>query len=623
MAKRVMGFGTWPSPVTPAMLTSGVVGLVDVWVDGGTTVWLEARPSEGGRQALVAVGPDGARRDVLPATVNVRSGVHEYGGGAAWVEAGTVWYVDWSDQRLYRAPLDGSADPVALTPEPPAPRSWRYADMRRSPDGRWVACVRERHSPDDPHDVVNEIVVLDAEEPSKPRVVHGTSDFVMSPRFVDGGRLRFVAWNHPNMPWNDTTLMESAFDPSTGSAGEAVPLARDASFMQPDGDLVISDRSGWWNLWRVAAAADGGGERPVTELDAEIGGPAWVFGDRAYCRLDDGRLVWAVGGTLYVDGVAHATPAAGIEQFAPSGATVTAIARHAERYAEVVRFDAGAPAGLTVVAASNPMPIGPDGVSVPTEIHYPTAGGATAHAWFYPPANGEFEGPSDATPPVIAMVHGGPTSDAIPFFSLSRQFWTSRGFALVDVNYRGSTGFGTEYRNLLDGQWGVVDVEDTIAAVRWLGEQGLVDPARAAITGGSAGGFTVLLCLARGDVFAVGASSYGVADLGALASDTHKFESRYLDRLIGPWPEARAVYDERSPINHLDALDTPLIVFQGSEDAVVPPNQSEMVVEALRTKGVECEYHLYEGEGHGFRRADTIEHQLTHQLAFFQRILGL
>jgi dipeptidyl aminopeptidase/acylaminoacyl peptidase len=613
-------YGTWPSPITPEMLTDGVVGLVDVWVDGDTTVWLESRPSEAGRLQLVALDAGGVRRDVLPDGYSARTAVHEYGGGAAWVERGTVWFVDWSDQRIHRHRLAGG-DPVALTPEPDEPRSLRYADLRLSPDGRRLVCVRERHT--GPHDVVNEVVLLDAHEPSEPVVVLDGSDFVMSPRFVADDLLRFVAWDHPNMPWNDTRVVACSFDPATAAPGPVRTLAAGASFMQPLDDLVISDRSGWWNLWRVTETDDGAAEAPVTELAAEIGGPAWVFGDRAYCRLDDGRLVWSIGGTLFVDGAAHPTDAAAIDQFVARGTRVTAIARYDHRHAEIVGFEADDPSAMVTIVVSNELPVDPAHVSIPREIEFPTPGGVTAYGWFYAPHHADVVGPPDEAPPLIVRIHGGPTSNAVPWFSLDRQFWTTRGFAIVDVNYRGSTGFGTEFRDLLDGNWGVTDVEDCIAAATWLADQGLVDRSRMVIRGGSAGGFTVLGALTAGDTFAAGASLYGVADLTALATDTHKFESRYLYRMVGPWPEARAVYEERSPIHHLDRFERPLIVFQGSDDRVVPPNQSEAIVAALRAKGVECEYHAYDGEGHGFRRADTIVHQLRHELAFYQRVLGL
>jgi len=621
--RTVLPYGTWPSPIEPSMLTVGVVKLLDVWVDASgpelVTVWHEARPSEAGRQVLVTVDADGTRRDVLPPPFNARSGVHEYGGGAAWVEGGIAWFVEWTDQRIWRVPVDGSAQPVALTPSPPAVTSVRYADLRRSPDGDWLVAVRERHDPDHPDDVRNEVVLLRADGPSEPRVVFTGSDFVMSPRFAAPDEIRFVAWDHPNMPWNDTTLVHCGFDADGGTTGPVSVLAAGGSFAQPVGDTVVSDRSGWWNLWRVT---DGGAEH-LWPVEAEVAGPAWVFGLRDHDVTDDGRHVWTVDGRLVVDGVAHDVGAVALEQLAVAGRSVTAIVRSTDHPADVVRFDLDDPSGREVVIAHELPPLAPAAVSRPQRIEYPTAGGATAHGWFYPPQSTTVSGPDDERPPLVTMIHGGPTSSARPWFALATQFWTTRGFAVVDVDHRGSTGYGRAYRDLLDGNWGVVDVEDCIAAARWLADQGHVDGDRMVIRGGSAGGFTVLASMIADDVFAAGSCSYGIADLSVLAADTHKFESRYTDRLIGPWPEAREVYEARSPIHHLHRFRRPLIVFQGLDDRVVPPNQSEMIVDALRARGVECEYHAYEGEGHGFRMAATIEHQLTAELAFYRRVLAL
>lgn len=617
-----MRYGTWPSAITPAMLTTGEVRLLDVWADGDRTVWHEARPTEAGRQPLVTAD-DGERRDLFPAPFSARSAVHEYGGGAAWVEGGVAWFVNWDDQRVWRVPVDGSADPVALTPEPATPRTIRYADLRLSPDGEWLVAVRESHpaggadAPD--HAVTNDVVVVRAHEPSEPTVVFSGTDFVMSPRFARPDEIRVVAWNHPHMPWNDTTLIRCSFDHRTGTAGPPTVLASGASFMQPVAATVISDRSGWWNLWEVTDH----GEHPLWPSDTEIGGPAWVFGQRDHQLTADGRHVWSSGGRLVVDGERHDVGAAALEQLAVHGTTVTAIVRSTTHPAEIVRYDLDDPRRADVVVAHAPVPIAADDVSVPERIEFPTAGGAIAFAWFYPPARASVVGPPGERPPLITMIHGGPTSSARPWFSLATQFWTTRGFAVVDVDHRGSTGYGTAFRDLLDGQWGVVDVEDCIAAARWLADAGRVDRDRMVIRGGSAGGFTVLSCLAGGGVFAAGACAYGIADLSLLAVDTHKFESHYTDRLIGPWPEARAIYEDRSPIHHLDRFDRPLIVFQGLDDRVVPPNQSEAIVAALRGRGVECEYHAYAGEGHGFRRAETIEHHLTSEVAFYRRVLDL
>ena len=623
MSRTELPFGTWPSTITPAMLTAGDAKLLDVWVtvddDRHVTVWHEARPAEAGRQPLVTLDADGSPRDLLHAPFSARSAVHEYGGGAAWVEDGIAWFVNWDDQRIWRVPVDGRGEPVPLTPEPPEPRSIRYADMRRSPDGAWLVAVRERHSTSDPHDVVNDVVLVPAHEPGEPRVVHAGPDFVMSPRFVGPDEIRFVAWNHPNMPWNDTSLLSCSFDPATGASDPAITLAGGASFMQPVGETVISDRSGWWNLWRITRHE----EVPLWPAEREVGGPAWVFGLRDHDVAADGRHVWSADGRLVIDGTPHDIGAAAIEQIVTTGASATAIVRSTTHPAEIVRFTLDEPIAAEVVVAHQPVPIGPADIAVPERIEFPTPDGSTAYAWFYPPISSTAVAPAGELPPLVTTIHGGPTSCARPWFALATQFWTNRGFAVVDVDHRGSTGYGTAFRDLLDGNWGVVDVEDCIAAATWLADDGRVDRDRMVIRGGSAGGFTVLACLAFGDAFAAGACSYGIADLSLLAGDTHKFESRYTDRLIGPWPAARDVYESRSPIHHLDRFDRPLIVFQGLDDRVVPPNQSETIVAALRDRGVECEYHAYEGEGHGFRRSETIEHQLTSELAFYRRVLGL
>ncbi len=612
-------YGTWPSPVTPEMLTHGSVGLVDVWFDGDETVWLESRAAEQGRLQLVAAGRDGVARDLLPDGFSARSMVHEYGGGAAHVAGGAAWFVNFADQQVYYLALHESAAPVALTAPPAEPRAVRYADLRVSPDGSRLVCVRERHLGPEAADVVNDLVVLPAMPGAAditPVVVHDGTDFVMSPAWIDDRTIRCITWDHPNMPWDDTALVEITLD-ATGPRADV--LASGCSMMQPDGRYVISDRSGWWNLWSIGAD----GATAVDPADHEIGGPAWVFGLRDYAVLADGSPVYAVAGTLHVRGAAHPTDAMTIEQFTATGDTVTAIARYADRNPAVIRFDAATPSEYHVVVASRPTGLAAADISVPEPIRYPTPGGTDAYGWFYPPTNAAFDGPDGAQPPLVVMIHGGPTSNAVPTFALAKQFWTSRGFAVVDVDHRGSTGYGTAFRRLLHGAWGVVDVQDCAAAATWLADQGRVARSRLVIRGGSAGGFTVLASLATTAAYAGGADLFGIADLSALAADTHKFECRYLDSLLGPWPAAEAVWRERSPITHLDRFDTPLIVFQGADDKVVLPSQSELIVRSLRAKGVRCEYHLYEGEGHGFRQAATIVAQLTSELAFYRDLLGL
>lgn len=611
-------FGTWPSPVTPEMLTEGAARIDDVLVVGDVTYWLENRPAEAGRLQIVRRDADGSVSDVLPDGFSARSGVHEYGGGAAWVQGGAVWFVNWADQRLYV--IIGEAPPVALTPSPDTPRAQRYTDIRLSPAGGWIVCVAERHGA---HDVRNEVIALRALEPSEPTVLFGGTDFVMSPRFVDAARLRWIAWDHPNMPWNETSLREASFDETTGTlVGEPRVLATGGSLMQPVGESIISDRTNWWNVWHVGTD---GAAAPLAPLDAEVGGPAWIFGLRDYVTTPDDRPAFSIGGDVHVGSTVTRTDAVSLRQWTlhDDGTTVTAIAAYADCHPAIVRFSLDDPATMTTVVAGRPLGFGVENVSRARSIAYPTTGGRTAYGWYYAPVSSAWGAPDGALPPLVVRIHGGPTADSVPDLSLGTQFWTTRGFAVVDVNHGGSTGFGRDVRDQLDGQWGVVDVDDCCAAAQWLAQQGLADPTRMVIRGGSAGGFTVLSALAFRDVFAAGASSYGVADLSALAADTHKFESRYTDRLIGPWPEARDLYEARSPIHHIDGFRRPLIVFQGLDDMVVPPSQSEMIVDALRAKGVECEYHAYEGEGHGFRRAETIQHALSRELAFYRRVLEL
>jgi dipeptidyl aminopeptidase/acylaminoacyl peptidase len=581
---------------------------------------------------LVRLDFDGMAADVLPDDWNARTAVHEYGGAAWWVRDGVTWLARWDDQRLYRlAPGDGQ--PLAVTASPEVPRSERWADGDISRDGQWLACVRERHAAGgSPADVVNEIVRMRARDAGDVEVlVHGP-DFVAGPRWrADGGALCWVEWDHPDMPWDSTRLLVGP------GSGDAVLVAGGPgeSVLQPrwhaDGSLwFISDRTGWWNLYRWAADR---GVEPMVVLDGEIGEPAWVLGESRYAFLADGRVAFAYsqagfdhlavrrdGGEI----VDLDVPYASIESVQAQGDAVVFIGASPTSEPAVVRVavDGTTVGRVELLRAPRDLGLDPADLSVPQPITFPTAGDAVAHGLFYPPANRRFTGPPGTRPPLLVMIHGGPTGVATPVLRVNLQYWTSRGFAVVDVNYRGSSGYGRRYRDLLRGGWGVVDVEDCVAAARWLADEDLVDRDRLCIRGGSAGGFTVLTALALGNTFAAGASHYGVADLEALACDTHKLESRYLDGLIGPYPERRDLYEDRSPINHLDRFDRPLIVLQGLDDPVVPPNQSEMVVAALRAKGVPVAYVPFEGEQHGFRRAENIRRALDAELSFYAQVLG-
>lgn len=636
-----MAFGSWPTPITSEMVVAASVRLSEVRVDGADVVWAEARPDEGGRTQLVRRGADGTTADLLPADRNARTAVHEYGGGAWWVRDGVTWFTDWADQRLYR--LVPGGEPAPITPEPATPRADRYADGVLDPDGEFIVCVRERHgagraSGAPSTDVRNEIVRLRADAPGEPEVLVSGPDFVAAPRLHPNGViLAWLQWNHPSMPWDDVELRTRNLVTGeellvAGGPGESVSEPR----WQPDGSLwFLSDRSDWWNLYRWRSGSD---IEAVVRVDAEIGVPSWQLASSRYAVLDDGRVVFArrahgfdALGVRGTDGAVELLdlPFTTFGSVRAAGGGVVLVAGSATTEPGVYRIDLPAGGEPVVTALRPPRELGvdPGYLSAPEAVSFPSTApdGAprTAHALFYPPANPHHRGPPGELPPLLVVIHGGPTSAAQPVLNPAVQYWTSRGFAVVDVDYGGSTGYGRPYREELYGQWGVVDVADCLAAVSWLAGRGRVDGARACIRGGSAGGFTTLAALARPDTpFAAGADHFGVADLTALAADTHKFESRYLDRLIGPYPAERELYLERSPIQHVQLLTRPLIVLQGSEDAIVPPNQSEKIVDALRDRGVPVAYLLFEGEQHGFRRAENIRRALDAELSFYAQVLG-
>jgi dipeptidyl aminopeptidase/acylaminoacyl peptidase len=637
-------YGSWPTPITSELVVRTAARLGDVAVDGDDVWWSEARPEEGGRTQLVHRRGDGPAVDLLPEGFNARTAAHEYGGGAWWVRGHTVWFANWADQRLYR--VTGRAMPVPVTAEPEVARGDRWADADLDPSGRWMVVVHEHHSEGGgPADVVNQIVVLDTTGEHAPRPLVTGPDFVSDPRISANGRqLCWLQWNHPDMPWDGTELFvadvqlgESGpqLGPSTRVAGRphAAPgaSADGESIFQPrwhdDGSLwFVSDRTGWWNLYRWTPSGE---VESRVEMDAEIGVPQWVFGESRYAFSDDGRVVFAYQRDG-LDRLAVADPAGEVADLDLPYTSIASVQATVDRVVFVGASAAAEPAVVGVSLASGevevlrpPRDLGldPAWFSVPEAISFPSSGGRTAHALFYPPNNPDVAPPAEERPPLLVMIHGGPTSAARPMLQLSVQYWTSRGFAVVDVNYGGSTGYGRAYRRQLDAAWGVVDLDDCIAAAEWLAAQGRVDADRLCIRGGSAGGYTTLAALAFRDTFAAGASHYGVADLEALATETHKFESRYLDGLIGPYPEARERYVERSPIHHVDGFDRPLIVLQGLEDEVVPPDQAEMIVDALRTKRIPVAYVTFEGEQHGFRQAPNIRRALDSELSFYAQVL--
>jgi dipeptidyl aminopeptidase/acylaminoacyl peptidase len=639
--RTVAPYGSWSSPITAELVVQAAVGLGEVWLDGERTWWSELRPAEGGRIALVRDGVD-----VLPAPWSARTRVHEYGGGGWWVAEGTLFFASWADQRLYR--LDAEAgEPVPITPEPPQPAAWRYADGRLRPGGDVIACVREVH-PEGEGEPANQIVLLPAGGGGDAVVLVEDHDFVSSPRWSPDGRwLAWVAWDHPNMPWDATELWVGRVEGDRLVDARALVGGRDArrdpgepdeAVVQPewapDGRLYFcSDRSNWWNLYRFERDADGapvGFPVPLPPVDSDIALPPWIFGRSRYEVTEQGAVfAFGDGGHVHL-GVADVerhtvrvveTGLAGFESLRVRGGTVVGVGSGFTTEPAVLEIPLdGGPHRAIRPPRDLQLPAG--SLSAPRPVTFPTTDGRTGHAWFYEPASARYRGPDDERPPLVVLSHGGPTSAASPGLSLATQFWTSRGFAVADVDYGGSTGYGRTYRRQLDGAWGIVDVDDCCSAATWLASEGLVDGDRLVIRGGSAGGFTTLAALTFRDVFAAGASSYGVADLEALARDTHKFEARYLDGLVGPWPEAEAVYRERSPIHHTDRLSCPLILLQGSEDLIVPPEQSRAMAEALAAKGIPHAYLEFEGEQHGFRKAETIVRALTAELFFYAHVLG-
>jgi dipeptidyl aminopeptidase/acylaminoacyl peptidase len=635
MVSAPLPHGAWPTPITSALVVRAAAQLGEVVVDGADVWWSESRPAEGGRSVIVRRSADGTLTDVLPSPWNARTRAHEYGGGAWTVSDGTLWFTEFSDQRLYR--LDrGSDTPVAVTSEPPVHAGVRHADLRVLPDGAGVLAVRETHpASGGAAEVVNELVTTGI--PAEEVLVSGP-DFVSDPRLSPDGRtLAWLQWDHPAMPWDAAQLVVRGADGTdtvvAGGPGESV--------VQPvwgaDGTLwFLSDRSNFWSLHR--RRPDGAVE-PVLDVGSDIGGPQWRFGQSRYALLSDGRIVLAYG-RAGADRLAVLEPGGDLHELdlpwgtfryvTAQGTAVVCVAGSPSSEPVVLRVDVDSGVGGSrgeVLRPARDLGLDPAWFSAPEHVSFPTVDAGTgidvAHALVYPPTNPEASGPEGDLPPLLVVVHGGPTAAAVPVLNLDIQYWTSRGFCVADVDYRGSVGYGRRYRDALQGRWGVIDLDDVVACARYLAESGRVDPARMAIRGGSAGGYTTLAALTmRPGVFTAGASHYGVADLGALAAETHKFESRYLDGLVAPWPSGADVYAERSPINHVDALDTPLAVFQGDEDAVVPPSQAEAIVAALRAKGVPHVYLLFAGEQHGFRKAENIRAALDGELSFYAQVWG-
>jgi dipeptidyl aminopeptidase/acylaminoacyl peptidase len=627
-------FGSWKSPITADRVVAAGIRIATIRLAGDDTYWIEARPAEKGRAVIVRRQADGSTSDLLAAPWSARTRVHEYGGGAYVVAGGDVLFSHFDDQRLYR--VTPGAPPRPVTPERAA---FRYADAAVDARRQRLICVREDHSARE-REPVNTLVAVGLDGPLEAgRVLVAGHDFYSSPAISpDGARVAWLAWNHPNMPWDGTELWAAdiAADGSFSSPQKVAGGVEESIFQpgwSPDGVLhFVSDRTGFWNLFRLDSR--GGAMEPLCPLDAEFGLPQWGFAMSTYGFTGDGRIAAAYtqGGVwrlLVLDPESRRAdaldlPWTEISSYAGvrvAGHRVVCVAGSATEPESLVEVDIQSGA-TQVLRRPDGEAVDSDYCSVPEAIEFPTTGERKAYAFYYRPRNRDFTTPTGERPPLLVMSHGGPTGAAGSALELEIQYWTSRGIAVLNVNYGGSSGYGRAYRERLNGQWGVVDVDDCVNGALHLVARGEVDGGRLAITGGSAGGFTTLSALTFRDAFRTGASHYGVSDLEALARNTHKFESRYMDRLIGPYPERKDLYVARSPIHATDRLSCPVIFFQGLDDPVVPPNQAERMVEALREKGLPVAYVAFPGEQHGFRQSANMKRALEAELFFYSRVFG-
>lgn len=622
-------YGTWESPITADLIAAGTRTLGQIAIEDDRIYWVEGRPDEGGRNVLMQWNPADGMRALTPESYNVRTRVHEYGGGAFWVHQETVYFANFADQRLYRQRPDEEPQPLT-----PPNVDLRYADGIVDEQRGRIICVREDHTAAG-RQPLNALVALSLSggDAGGKLLVFG-NDFYAAPRLSpDGQRLAWLTWNHPQMPWDGTELWVGDLD-ADGNVTRTTLVAggEGESVFQPEwspaGDLhFVSDRTGWWNLYRWRDGWIG----PLYEREAEFGRPQWQFGMSTYGFAADGTIVtlffeqgtWEMGTLDAARGAFNPMemPYTVLRNLKVGDDYVVLIAGSPAEFAGVLRIDLKSQQMQVLRRAGEPA-IDSHYFSIPELIEFPTEDGETAFAYFYPPQNQDYRAPAGEKPPLLVVSHGGPTSTTSSLLNLEIQYWTSRGLAVLDVNYGGSTGYGRDYRERLKGRWGVVDVGDCINGARYLVRRQRVDGDRLAIRGASAGGYTTLSALTFRDFFHAGASYFGVSDLEALARDTHKFESRYLDSMVGPYPEARALYRERSPIHASDRLSCPIIFFQGLEDRVVPPAQAETMVDVLRDKGLPVAYLPFAGEQHGFRRGETIRRTLEAELYFYGKIFG-
>ena len=621
-------YGSWESKITPEKIIEGGLRFSEIRSNGSELYFLEGRPEESGRYVIVKQSSDEKISDAIPKEFNSRNAVHEYGGGSYAVGQKNIYFTNWDDQRIYKVNGE-NVNPI--TKEPPFEKSIRYSDLTLSFDEEWLFCVRETHS--EKEEAKNELVVISTTENIQIVLCTGR-DFYSSPRINPINKeICWLEWDHPNMPWDGTELFIGNFDSNGLSEKKFIDGSKNISIIQPEwsesGELIyISDESGWWNLKKYSD------NKKSTILDEETdhGEPSWNFGVRTYFIKDDfiylrgssksknkglirkinlsGQIIeeievlhTSIGGLSFIDNKALYIGASPVSN------------------SEIISLDLEKKE-LKTIKESNPLAMDNEEISIPEEITFPTTENGSAYGYFYKPKNKKYQDNPEEKPPVLVISHGGPTSATGNALNLSIQYWTNRGIAVVDVNYRGSTGYGKKFRDSLKGNWGVYDTDDCIAAVDYLSEKGLVDSERAAIKGGSAGGYTTINALTFHDRFAVGATYYGIADLSVFIDDTHKFESKYLESLIGKYPEEKQKYYDRSAINFTDQLSCPMIIFQGTEDKIVPPSQAEIMAEGLREKNIPFSLIMYEGEQHGFRQSKNIISSLESELYFYSKVLG-
>lgn len=628
-------FGTWQSEITPEMVSSSSTRYASVAIDGRDIYWLEGRPQEKGRTVIVRLH-DGERQDVLPTPYNVRSRVHEYGGGGMAVKGGQIWFVNDANQQIYHI-VDISHGEEGVWQVTKAD-GCRFADLVIDDEHDCLYAVREHTLDETRIEPVNDLVRIDRKS-GEVTVIASGDDFYSAPALSsDGQHIAWLSWVHPNMPWDETILWlaDIQADGSLTNIRQVVAQDNHSVFQpswSPDGRLYfVNDPTGWWQLYRLNDLQDMSSIEQVCDYEAEMGLPLWQFGMRTYAFENEYRVI----ATICEDGLWRLvkictntgeiepieTPYNTFSSMAGNDELVVVIAAGFSCIDEVVRIELQS-AERSCINEIQDTGLDAGWFSQAEPISFPTTNDDIAHGFYYAPSNPGYEAIPGKYPPLLVMTHGGPTGATSASLNLRTQFWTSRGFAVLDMNYRGSTGYGREYREKLIGRWGIYDVDDVVAGARYLVKQRLVDRKRMAIRGGSAGGYTTLAALTFSDVFTAGCSHYGIGDLESLAMATHKFEARYMDSLVGEYPKEKETYIQRSPLYHVGQLSCPVIFMQGTEDKVVPPEQAQSMADALKEKGIDVELLMFEGEQHGFRRADTIQQALLSELAFYERVYQL